>query len=77
MMWQVKTTNQLTEEEIWLTKSQVRSRIKRAAVGRKKGMTQVKQAVGAGICSTPAGTMEQGTTSTPTGAGSRAGDAAR
>src|ERR1051326_2466544 len=69
--------NQQTEEKIWLTTSQAKSRIKRAAAGRKKGMTQVKRAVAAGICSTPAGTMARGIMSTPIGAGSRAGVAAR
>src|SRR5438270_11747700 len=63
--------------KLWLTNNQARSRIKRAAVGRKKEMTRVKRAVAAGIRSTPAGMMAREIMSTPIGAGLRAGVAAR
>jgi hypothetical protein len=76
MMWQANN-NQQTEEIPWLTKSQDRSRIKRAAVGQKKKPMELKPAVAAGLCSTPAGMMAQEITSTPIGAGSRAGGVAR
>jgi hypothetical protein len=76
MMWQANN-NQQTEEIPWLTKSQDRSRIKRAAVGRKKKPMELKPAVAAGPCSTPAGMMAQEITCTPIGAGSRAGGVAR
>ena len=75
-MWQAD--NQPTNGgKLWLTNNQARSRIKRAAVGRKKEMTRVKRAVDAGICSTPAGMMAREIMSTPIGAGLRAGVAAR
>ena len=77
MMWQAETTNQPTEEILWLTTSQVRSPSKRAAVGRKKKPMGLKRAVAAGLCSTPAGGMERAITFTLIGAGSRAGVAAR
>jgi hypothetical protein len=79
MMWQANNNpnNQQTEETLWLTNNQVKSRRKRAAVGRKKAMTRVKRAVAAGTRSTLAGTMARDIMSTPIGAGSRAGDAAR
>jgi uncharacterized membrane protein YhiD involved in acid resistance len=53
-----------------------KSGTKKAAVAPKKA-TRVKQAVAAGICFTPAGVMAREIMSTPIGAGSRAGGAAR
>jgi hypothetical protein len=77
-MWQADNNPKLTNGgKLWLTNNQAKSRIKRAAVGQKKGMTRVKRAVAAGICSTPAGMMAREITFTPIGAGSRAGGAAR
>jgi hypothetical protein len=76
MMWQA-VNNQHTEEIPWLMNNQARSQIKRAVVGQNRKQMELKQAVVAGLCSTPAGMMAQEITSTPIGAGSRAGGAAR
>jgi hypothetical protein len=76
MMWQA-VNNQQTEEKPWLTKSQDRSRIKRAAVGQKRKLMELKRAGAAGLCSTPVGMMVREIMCTPIGVGSRAGGAAR